>query len=475
MAARKKKPPSAPSTARAGKATASTASEKKPAKKRASPSLSPQQRAANTRRANREAAEAASLRRSEAAKLGWERRREAETIPAPAPKPALKPVKPASAPAKQPAKPTPAPAPTLTIGKLKVFNTKPAKKLTPAQKAANTRAIKAQRLAEEAAAAKAEQDRREAEEKARLEAIALKRREAAAKAKATREETERVVEKGSRVKLTRAELAFLEERSKKCRSQAVCAGIYAALAFQQKREDEKGPTQKIKETLIKLRREAIKKKVGWYPTKLIHSTFETDARPGPGSTWLETRTSPMYVEQMDGSRKLEDVTFGYNRRHERIGRVLTEASLDEIKKQIAARYRELYAESKARVDALDAKKPPGSPLGMARGYIQIYAYTIAKDKDASLSQAYADFVRLRPPQKAHRIGKGDITSGPIIQEDPDNKLMLLPESSGISPDPTAVIEGMEEAINRWLMTLDRPVIVDSFFISIEERPFEKKK
>jgi hypothetical protein len=196
MAARKKKPPSAPSKARAGKATASAAkSTKKPAKKRASlPQLSPQQRGAQTRAANR-AAEAAAH---------------------------------------------------------------------------------------------------------------LKRQEAAAKAAETRRETARLVEKGQRAKLTNDEFAFLEERSKKCRSQAVCASIYAALAYQ---EDRKTTTQKIKETLVSLRREAIKNKVGWYPSKLVHSTFVTETRPRPGSTWREQRTSPMYVEQEDGTRKLDNVTF----------------------------------------------------------------------------------------------------------------------------------------------------------------------
>lgn len=329
----------------------------------------------------------------------------------------------------------------------------------PAKKRASSSKAQPQALSPQQKAANTRRANREA-----AEALLRKRQAAAAKAAETRAETARVVEKGSRAKLTRAETAFLEERSKKCRSQAVCASIYAALAFQEAREEAKGPTQRIKELLVKLRREAIDNKVGWYPSKLANSSFPTEARPKPGATWREERTSPMYVPKEDDPkvRQLEDVTFGYNRRHERVGRVLTNASADEINKQIAERYNEMIKDSNERAP-------------FTRGFIQVYGYTIAADIDDSLVKAYAEFVRLRPPQRHHEIGRGDVGTGPIIQEDPQHKLVLLTDSGAISPIAQFAVEGAQEAINRWLTTLDKSIIVDSFFISIEERPFAKKK
>jgi hypothetical protein len=50
-----------------------------------------------------------------------------------------------------------------------------------------------------------------------------------------------------------------------------------------------------------------------------------------------------------------------------------------------------------------------------------------------------------------------------------NRLVSLSESSGLSSDIDTVLEGVRLVLWQWLTVADQSIIVDSFFVSTEER------
>jgi hypothetical protein len=361
---------------------------------------------------------------------------------------------------------------------IKAIPTEPTKPtLSPQQRAAATRKLNREAKAAEAAALAA------------LAAIKKEdRRAAALKGWETRRLVEKLLEKGERVRISKKGVAFLKEKALKSRNETIRALAQEVIEVQAAAVT---PTEKIIDTLQSLRREAIENKVGAYPSKLNEAKYVEDdpalitklkledspfavqkkQKAGLG-TWLEEvdRTST------DAKGKLVMRKFRYRRHHERIGLILNDTTHDRILAKVSEKYREMHAVS-ARVAA------EVNPNGTARGYVKIYGYTLAKSIDDKLIKAYAELVRLRPSDdesdkrrhKLNRTGTRDHKhhkGAPIEDKGSGDKLAVLVDVSMLSSNPNDVLGtdgGVGSILWQWLRALDQSVIVDSFFISIEER------
>lgn len=192
----------------------------------------------------------------------------------------------------------------------------------------------------------------------------------------------------------------------------------------------KTPTQKIKATLQQLRNEAKTSGAIPGPQRLRNSVL-LSGRVDRSRSWLEERGG-----------------FKYNRSFHSYGRVLTESSLKSIYDHIYRSLRERWAESERRAP-------------FSRAWVRLNAYTVGDENDPGNRKSYA--TRVEAPGKKGGIGaKG-------------RKLLYLPGSSSISDDPTDVMLGVEYQLRVWLDNLNRPVIFDSYYISIEERAKAPKR
>ncbi len=340
--------------------------------------------------------------------------------------------------------------------------TKTPKKLTPAQKGAITRA----------------------KNKAAKEAAHEKHVEAGKKGAATKAKTKALLEKAAdpaRV-LTKAERRFLEKRADKTRSDALEAKLNETVDEQEQRI---GSTQLIKEHLFDARREAIDNKVGWYPSRLRDSVFTKfktktgrviDDKLGPGRTWIESQKRII----SDDTAGVHEAEFLYFRSHHRSGVILGmgrdyEDAAKDLEDRIAMHYKEL--------DSAAHEKSPH-----VRGFVQLYAYAMMSEKDTpigksraeALAKRYAQYVRLVSRGRSHHIDRN---------QDPKSKakkicrevlmeefcLVGMPASSGMFPDIENVMDGVHNVIEGWRFATDYPIIVDSYFISIEARPIPSPK